>query len=123
MACSRMPKCMLRPRGAVGLEIARPFEGQPRLGGRGQVGRAADQPGNVLRERVEHLARRIARGQALGIRRKRGHVRVPAFGQLAVLHAVELIGQLGVLGPVVELAEPGVAQLLAAIADAAWKCS
>ena len=57
MACSRMPKWIFRPR------VVRPASKSPApakvsrgLGGRGEVGRAADQPGHVLGEGVEHLA-------------------------------------------------------------------
>ena len=100
---------------AAGLEIAGPFEGHVGLGRRGQVGGAADQPGDVLGDRVEHLARRGARGQPLGVGGEDRQVLVPAVGELAVLDSIELVGQVGMLRLVaIDLGEPGVAQLLAA---------
>ena len=53
---------------------------------------------------------------------ERGQVLVPAFGQLAVLHAIELLRQLGILGPVLATpGEPGVAKLLATLAETVAK--
>src|SRR5207244_8734470 len=62
------------------------------------------------------------RRQPLGIRWEGRHVLVPSFRQLAVLHAVQALGPLGILGPVLlDLREPGLAQGLAALADAILK--
>ena len=84
MACSRMPKCRLRPPGLSREEVAGPVERQPRLARRGQVRRAAHQPRHVLAEGVEHLAGGVPRGHALRVGRERGQVLVPALRQLAV---------------------------------------
>ena len=78
MACSRMPKWKLRPAGVAGREIARAVEGQQRVGRGGQVGRAAQQPGDPLGDLVEHLARRNAAGNSLGVGGKRGDARRPS---------------------------------------------
>ena len=62
----------------------------------------------------------FARGDALGVGGKGRQVLVPAVGKLAVLHAVEFVGEAGILCLVLasNSVEPGVAQLLAAAADA-----
>ena len=46
--------------GRAGLEVAGAVELQRRLVRRPEVGRAAEEPRNVLREHVQHLARRVA---------------------------------------------------------------
>ena len=114
-----MPKWRLRPAVVAGLEIAGAVEGQPRLGGRGQVGRAADQPRDILGDRVEDQAGGVRAWPSPCGRRGRPAGRIPALGELAVLHPVELVGQIGVLGPILlHPAEPGVAQFLPPPADA-----
>ena len=80
----------------VRLEVAGVVEGQPGLGGGRQVGRAADQPGEVLRDGVLDLARGIAAGDALRVGREGRDCLVPAGGQLARLHRLELRRQLGI---------------------------
>ena len=44
----------------------------------------------LLREDVQHLPRRVAAGDALGIGRKLRQIAIPAGGQLAPLHLVDL---------------------------------
>ena len=98
----------------AGLEVAGAVESQARLGGRGQVGRAAHQPGDVPGDRVQDQARRVPSGHPLAVGGEGRQARIPAVGELAMLHPVELVGQLGVLGLVLlDPAEPGIAQLLA----------
>ena len=80
--------------GTAGLEVARAGELQRRLVRRAEVGRAAQEPGNVLGEHVQHLARGVAAGDALGVGREARQVAVPARGQLAPLHLVDLGGEL-----------------------------
>ena len=100
---------------AVGLEIARPLEGHVRLGRGGEIGGASDQPGDVLGDRVQNLARRDARRHPLGVGGEDRQVFIPAIGKLAVLDSIELVGQVGMFRLVaVDRGEPGVAQLLAA---------
>src|SRR2546428_11183003 len=48
-------------------EIARAVESKSRLRRRSQVGRPANQPGQTLGQRIEHLARGVATRHALGI--------------------------------------------------------
>src|SRR5262249_56081560 len=64
---------------AAGLEVSRALEGHARLGGGGEVGGAADEPGYLLGDRVEHLGRGLAPGQALGVGGEDRDVLVPAL--------------------------------------------
>src|ERR1017187_1041919 len=66
---------------------------------------------------VENLARRIAAGDSLGIGGKRWQLSVPSIRQFALLQAVELVGQIGILQAVLlEQRIPFSAQLSAALA-------
>ncbi len=97
--------------GALGGEIPRVGERQPRLGRRGQVRRPADQPGHVLGHHVQHLGRRVPARESLGIRRETREVAIPAVRKLAVLHAVHLLRELRIrLAVVLQRGEPGIAQ-------------
>ena len=78
MACSRMPKCRLRPPERAGFEIAGAFECQTCLGRGREIGRAADQPGMMRRDGVEHLAGGFAGGDALGVGGKGRQLCIPA---------------------------------------------
>ena len=107
---------------AVGLEVAGALEREAGLGGGGQVGRAADQPGHVLgrsRSAPCRDASRLARPLASAGKRRK--VLVPAVGQLAVLHLLELVGQLGILASCTRanFAIQASRSSLAALADAA----
>ena len=53
-----MPKWKLRPPDCRADKSPAPSKVKQRVGGGGQVGRTAQQPGHVLRDLVEHLARR-----------------------------------------------------------------
>src|SRR5262249_51648309 len=104
---------------AAGLEVARALEGEPRFRRGGEVGGTAHEPGYVLRDRVQNLARRIAGGEPLGVGGGGRQGPVPAPGERPGRDAVELIGQVGVLLLVLcDASEPGIAELLAASADA-----
>ena len=81
-------------------EVAGAVEGQARLVRRRQVRRPADQPRHPPRDRVEHLAARVAAGDALRVGRELRQVGVPSVGQRPALHVVELLGQVGVFGGV-----------------------
>ena len=61
-----------------------------RLGRGREVGRAADQPGNVFCDRVENLARRFPRGDAFLIGREDRQAGIPARGQFAGQHQLDL---------------------------------
>ena len=76
------------------VEISRAVEGQIRLVGLGQVCRSANQPGDLLRQGVQRFSRGFARRHALWIGREARQVFVPAVGQLAALHLVQLICEL-----------------------------
>src|SRR5262249_32241611 len=62
---------------------------------------AAEEPGNVLRQHVQHLARGVASGDALEISRKGRQVAIPSRGKLAPLHLLDLGGELRELPAVV----------------------
>ena len=66
------------------------------------------------------LPEEIARGHALRVGRERRQVLVPAVGQLAVLHLVELVGEVGILRPCTasSWANQASRSCLAAFADA-----
>ena len=99
-------------------EIAGAFEGYASLGGGCQIGGATDQPGNVLSHCVQYLRRGLACGQAFRVRGEFGQIAVPAFGKLAVLHAKQFFGKFGILLAILgDALEPGIAQILAALAD------
>src|SRR3989442_8696230 len=69
---------------------------------RPQVGRPSEEPWDVLCEHVEHLARRVAARDALGIRREDGKVPIPSLRQLSPLHLIDLGRELrvgGAIGP------------------------
>ncbi len=71
-------------------EVAGALEGQQRLVRRAEVGRAAHEPRDILREHVEHLAGSIAARDALGVGREGRQALVPSLRQLAPLHQVDL---------------------------------
>ena len=81
----------------VGFEIAGALECEPGLGGRREIGRAADQPRVMRGNGVEHLAGRVARGKALRVGGENRKGRVPVLGKLAPLHALDPVGKVGVL--------------------------
>ena len=83
-----------------GLEASRALVRQGRLVGRAEVCRAAEEPRDVLREHVEHVARRVAAGDALGVRREHRKVPIPAVRQVAALHLLDLGRELRMGGPV-----------------------
>src|SRR5882672_10988862 len=81
IACSRMPKCMLRPLGVVG----------PR----------SPAPSNVRRVLVEGArSAEPPTTQAFRVRLERRQVAIPAVGEITTLDAVDLVGELGVFAPV-----------------------
>src|SRR5207244_5232063 len=94
------PEMEILTAAAPGLEASRALVRQGRLVRRPEVRRAAEEPGNVLREQVEHLARGLPAGDALRIRREDGEVAIPPRRQVSSLHLIDLARQLGVLRPV-----------------------
>src|ERR1700675_1560858 len=84
------------PGAIVRLEVAGSVEHNTRLRRRREVGGAAEEPGHVLGNRVQHLSRRVAARDALGIGWEDRDVGVPAHWELASLHALELVGEIRV---------------------------
>ena len=95
------PEVKVSAAGTLRLEVAGVGKLQRGLVRRAEVGRAAEKPGNVLREHVEHLPGSIAAGEPLGIGWKRREILVPAGGKLATLHRLDFSGQRRVLCSVV----------------------
>src|SRR5712692_8226952 len=103
----------------VGFKIPGSFEGEAGFRRRKQVGGSAHQPGNVLREHVERLARRIPSRKSLCVCWKSGQVFVPPIRKAAMLHTVEVVREFGILFPVpIKLSDPLLAQFVATFADA-----
>ncbi len=120
--CGRVlahPEVQVASGPALGLEAARALERQVRLRRRGKVGGTAYDPRDRLRNGVQHLARRVAAGVALGVGRERRQRVLPADRQVATLDAVELVGELGMLRAVSgEQLVPRVASSFSPRADA-----
>ena len=67
---------------------------------------------------VEHLAGRIAGGEALGVGGENRKLRIPVRRQFAPLHALDLVGEIGILRvDRLELRQPASCRLLAAPAE------
>src|SRR6267378_8122562 len=87
-----------------------------------QIGGAAQQPRNILGQRVQHFARRFAGGHALGVCWKAWQILVPSIWQLEILHALELIGELRILlFIIVEFGIPRSASFRSALANAIFE--
>ncbi len=85
-----MPKCRFFPPGIVGLEISCAFIFQSGFVRWAEIRRAAEEPGDVLRQHVQHLARGFPAGDALRIGRENREIAVPVRRELAPLHLVNL---------------------------------
>src|SRR5271166_2482680 len=106
----------------VGLKITGAIEGQPSLSGWGQIRRSTHQPWNSLGDCIQYLAGRVPRCQTRGVRSKGRQLVVPAIGQLALLHALDLIRQCWKLSLVfAEVGLPGSSQLAPPGAEALCK--
>src|SRR5262245_14679356 len=105
--------------GCLGFEVTGALEREQRFGGWRKVRRAAQEPGDVLGEHVQHLTRGVATGDALEVRREARQVAVPRRRQLAELHLLNLASECGKLHAVgAELPLPPLARLLTTPADA-----
>src|SRR5258708_23462094 len=82
---------------AIGLAVSRVFERQGGLVGWPEIGRAAEKPGNILREHVQHFAGSVPPRQSFGVSREDWEVAVPGGGEAASLHEVDLVGKVGML--------------------------
>src|SRR6266516_1325401 len=100
------------------LKIATSFEGQASFSRGRQIGRTADQPGDIFGDGIEYLAGGFAAGDPLWIRLKCWQVTIPAIWKLTTLHSVEMIGQFGVaLFIGIKQVVPRAAKFSAALAD------
>src|SRR5262249_59334501 len=89
------------------------------LVGRSQVCRSAQEPGDTLRQHVQHFAGRFTSGDTLRVSREEGQVTVPPGRQFAPLHLLDLGRQgrvLVLVGP--EEIRPAAPGLGAPLADA-----
>src|SRR5208282_3881527 len=103
----------------VGFEIPSSLEGKAGLSRWSEVGRAADEPGIMRRDGVQNFARGGATRETFRVGRKTRQCGVPAFGKLALLHALELIGEVRILGSVrLKLGEPHLPKLPAPLTNA-----
>src|SRR5262249_36217826 len=79
---------------AFSLEISRTSEFEGGLVRGPEVRRAAEEPGNVLGQHIQHLARGVAAGDAFGIRWKGRQVAIPTRRHRAHLHLLDLGAEL-----------------------------
>src|ERR1700730_14502172 len=93
--CSRLPRGKFLPPGWGAPDSPAPLVLRRVLVRRAEIRRAAEEPGDVLREDVEHLARGVPSGYALRIRREDRQVAVPTGRELAPLHLVYFRRELG----------------------------
>src|SRR5262245_58641807 len=88
------------PRRALGLEVSRALVCQRRLVRRSKIRGTPEEPGDILCQNVQRLARSIPPRDPLGIGWKDGQVAVPAGRQFAPLHQFDLGCAIGVLGAI-----------------------
>src|ERR1700689_1104574 len=84
----------------VSFLVAGALECEPRLGGRGEIGSATDQPGVMEGNGVEDLAGRVARGKTFRVSGESRKFCVPVRRKVAPLHALDLVGKIGILSSV-----------------------
>ena len=76
------------------LENTCAFKFEIGLVGRRQIGGTADQPWNVLCQRVQNFARAFTGGDPFSVCRERGQVFVPSIGKVASLHSSNLVREI-----------------------------
>src|SRR5258706_15463065 len=81
----------------IGFEVSRTRVRQRCLVRRSKIRRTPEEPGNVLCENVQRLARSVPPRNALGIGWKDGKVAIPAGWQFTPLYQLDLVRQLGIL--------------------------
>src|SRR5271157_1735806 len=84
------------PGRVLGLEVSRALIRQSSFVRWTKIGRASEQPGNVLRKNVQRLAGCVPPGDSLRIGGKDGKAAIPACRQFAPLHQLDLVSQLEV---------------------------
>src|SRR5579884_295896 len=75
----------------IRLKITSAVKSKARFGGRSQISRAANQPGNILRNHIQYFCRGIAAGDALFISREGWDVFVPSVRKFTALHARKMV--------------------------------
>ena len=85
-------KMEVSPAKIVGREISRAVEGKAGFGRGGEVGGAANQPGQVSGHEIQYFAGCVSTRDPLRISRKRRQVPVPAIRKLTVLHFIKVVG-------------------------------
>src|SRR5262249_8660880 len=107
---------------AIRFEIAGAFEREVRFRRWVKIGGAADQPGIARGDGIEDLARRVAGGHSFLVGSKRNEAAVPAVWELALLHALDLVGELRILCSIrLEQRHPSLADVATAPAYAVVK--
>src|SRR5262245_11434238 len=86
--------------GRTCFKLAGCLECEARLGGWGEIGRTAEQPGKPGSDGIEHFAGGLARGETLGVARKDRKPCIPIAGKLGFLQALDLVGELGELASI-----------------------
>ena len=76
------------------LENARTFKFEISLVGRSQIGGTADQPRDVLCQRVQNFARAFTGGDPFCVSGERGQVFVPSIGKVASLYSSNLVREI-----------------------------
>src|SRR6516165_10839251 len=108
--------------GGAGFKFPGAVEFEQRLVRRCKIGGATQEPGNVLSEDIEHLARRVASGDSFWIRWKAWQIAVPPGGQFPPLHLINLRGEIReTLAVFAEKRFPVAPCLAATLADARGK--
>src|SRR5271156_1366314 len=78
------------------LDVSRALVLQRRFVGGAEIGRASDEPGNILREDVQHFAGCLAARDSFRVGRENGEVGVPTVWEIAALHEINFRGELGI---------------------------
>jgi len=84
----------------IGLEITGAWESKPRFRRRREIGSTAEKPRQARRDRVQNPGRGVATGDPVRIGGEDRDVLVPPLGEVAPLHALARVGQLGVGDPI-----------------------
>ena len=100
MACSRMPKCRLRPPGSSGSSSPAPLNVKFVLVDGERSAAPPISHGTRSRDGVEHLAGGFARGDAFVVGGNAGKIGVPAGGQFAGQEQIDLARRLRIFLPV-----------------------
>src|SRR5580700_981440 len=94
------PKMKILPAWVVSLKISGARKSQSRLVRGSKVSRAAQEPGNILREHIQYFARRVAPGYAFRISRKHRQVPIPSLREVAPLDQLDFRSKIGIFGPI-----------------------